>query len=172
MPTSGKTAQEYRDENPKVSEIPFNSSNKWQMSIHNLSPAASGVEGKKHILYLKGGADVVLLKCSRYIDGNGVIQPMEESIRATFMKRYETFGGGGERVLAFAYRPMPMPLDEELALDAQYLEKLKTGLVGKESDTAIMDLIFVGLITLMDPPRDAVPQAVKDCHTAGVKVVK
>ena len=42
---------------------------------------------------------------------------------------------------------------------------------GKDGIPAIKDIVFVGLITLMDPPRDEVPQAVRECHAAGVKVV-
>ena len=52
-------------------------------------------------------------------------------------------------------------------------DKLKEGLVGKGKDgiEPIVDLIFVGLVTLMDPPREEVPQAIRECHSAGVKVV-
>ena len=52
-------------------------------------------------------------------------------------------------------------------------EKLKEGLVGKGKDgiEPINDLVFVGLVTLQDPPRDEVPQAIRECHSAGVKVV-
>ena len=70
-------------------------------------------------------------------------------------------------------RPMTRTVEEELVADPKYKEKLRTDLIGKptETTTPIKDLIFVGLVTLMDPPRLEVPQAIKDCHTAGVKVV-
>eukprot|EP01034_Spumella_vulgaris_P024505 gene24505-30859_t len=69
---------------------------------------------------------------------------------------------------------MPRINDErpqEDALNKDYKDKLKEDLVAKKSATPITDLIFVGLVTLQDPPRAEVPQAIKECHTAGVKVV-
>ena len=64
-------------------------------------------------------------------------------------------------------------LSNRYLLSIALQDKLKEGLVGKGKDgiEPIVDLIFVGLVTLMDPPRDEVPQAIRECHSAGVKVV-
>ena len=162
---TGQEMEAYRAANPKVHEIPFNSSVKWQMSIHAMA------HNKKQMLFLKGAPDVLLSKCSHYLDERGQHVPIDEAFRAIYTAAYEDFGGQGERVLGFCLRPMERTLAEEEALNPHYKEKLKEDLVAKKSETPITDLIFVGLITLQDPPRPEVPQAIKECFTAGVKVV-
>jgi sodium/potassium-transporting ATPase subunit alpha len=156
----------FRTNNPKVHEIPFNSSFKWQMSIHRLQSNQG-----KEILFLKGAPDVLLYKCAFYLSPTGQVVPIDEAFRRIYTEAYEDFGGEGERVLGFAMRYMARDYEEDLALDPKHKEKLREDLIGKKTDTPINDLIFVGLITLQDPPRPEVPQAVKDCHTAFVKVV-
>ena len=122
------------------------------------------------ILLLKGAPDVLLSKCNRYLDANGKYCPIDEDFNKIYTTVYEEFGGQGERVLGFAIRSFDKSIAEEQAIDPKFLEVLKEGLVGKKR-APIDDLIFVGLITLQDPPRDEVPQAIRECHTAGVKVV-
>jgi sodium/potassium-transporting ATPase subunit alpha len=69
-------------------------------------------------------------------------------------------------------KPLLKPVEEEEKTNAKFREQLKEDLIGKaEGCHPITDLIFVGLITLLDPPRPEVTQAVQDCFTAGVKVV-
>ena len=164
---NGMEVEAYRAENPKVWEIPFNSANKWQMSIHSIRRN----EGRE-VLLLKGGPDVLLTKCSFYLNDRGEEVPIDEAFTALYNETYEAFGGNGERVLGFAMKRMPRTVAEEEAADPDFKSKLKEGLVGKkEGVVPIKDLCFVGLITLTDPPRPEVPQAVRDCHSAGVKVV-
>lgn len=161
---TGMEMEDYRAANPKLHEIPFNSSNKWQMSIHKM--AATG----KELLLLKGAPDVLLDKCSTYLRNDGAVVPIDAEFQAIYTTTYEDFGGQGERVLGFAMKPMVRTFAEEEAADEKYKDKLKEGLVGKGANPT-RDLTFVGLVTLMDPPRPEVPKAVRDCHTAGIKVV-
>ena len=165
---NGQTVEQYRELNPKVHEIPFNSKNKWQMSIH----AMAGQAGKQ-IMYVKGAPDVLLNKCSRFLAADGSIQKIDADFSKSYEVVYGDFGGNGERVLGFAMREMTKRIDEEKSVDGDFLEKLKAKLVGGADvgANAINDLIFVGLVTLRDPPRDEVPRAVQQCHEAGVKVV-
>ena len=164
---NGVDIEAYRAENQKVWEIPFNSANKWQMSIHSMRR-----NDGKEILLLKGGPDVLLTKCSYYLNDKGEEVPIDDAFTTLYNETYEAFGGNGERVLGFAMKRLPRTVAEEEAADPDFKTKLKEGLVGKkEGVTPTKDLCFVGLITLRDPPRPEVPQAVKDCHSAGVKVV-
>jgi len=163
----GKKIEDFRSANPKVHEIPFNSAFKWQLTIHKME--SSG----KQVLFLKGAPDVLLGKCGSYLDADGSVKPIDKEFERIYTTAYEDFGGNGERVLGFAMRAMAKTVEEELAANPKYKETLRTDMIGKESDTKnpIKDLIFVGLITLQDPPRDEVPQAIIECHAAGVKVV-
>ena len=158
--------ENFRSKNPKVHEIPFNSSFKWQMSIHTVAS-----EQGRQVLFLKGAPDVLLSKCSFYLNSEGNFCDIDEKFKADYQRVYENFGGNGERVLGFAMKPLLRTLDQEIAANPQYKEKLREDLIGKKTQTPITDLIFVGLITLLDPPRPEVPQAVKECFTAGIKVV-
>ena len=164
---TGRGIEEYRKANHKVHEIPFNSSNKWQMSIHTLED-----ENGRQIMFVKGAPDVLLDKCSQYMTEDGSVVDKDTHFNDVYNQVYEDFGGNGERVLGFAMLPLDKPLEEEIALNENYTDDLKERLVGKKDPTtAIRNLIFVGLITLRDPPRDEVPQAIKECYEASIKVV-
>lgn len=162
---TGMDVEDFRAANPKLHEIPFNSAFKWQMSIHTLSSTG------RQMMLVKGAADVLLDKCSHYIAQDGSVQPKDANFDAIFTNIYEAFGGEGERVLGFAMKPMARTLEEELLLDPKYKETLREDLIGQKSEHPVKDLVFVGLVTLQDPPRKEVPKAIEDCHNAGVKVV-
>jgi sodium/potassium-transporting ATPase subunit alpha len=177
----GTEMEAFRQAHPKVAEIPFNSAFKFQMSVHQFAEG-EGVEGLggngagegesvcRQVLFIKGAADVLLPKCSRYMDRDGVCQPIDEAFTAAFEKAVSAFSGQGERVLGLVMRPMQRDYEVETALDPGYKETLKERLIGGGSND-IADLVFVGLITLTDPPRPEVAKAVQDCKTAGVMVV-
>lgn len=161
--------QDFRAMYPKQHEIPFNSAFKWQMTSHKIEADANAGD----TLFLKGAPDVLLDKCGFYLSANNEVLPIEDAWRAQYTSVYETFGGEGERVLGFAMRPYGAGRTHKAFVqeNPQYNEQLREHLIGKNAATATRDLIFVGLITLQDPPRPEVPQAVRDCHTAHVQVV-
>ena len=136
------------------------------MSIHNLAS-----EGGKQVMFVKGAPDVLLGKCNQYLAADGSIKPMDAAFTADYNVVYNDFGGNGERVLGFAFRNMAKTIEDEEKTDGDFLEKLKAGLVGQDEKTAVRNLVFAGLVTLRDPPRDEVPDAVEKCHKAGIKVV-
>lgn len=141
-----------RQKNPKVAEIPFNSTNKWQLSVHETEDSDD-----RYLLVMKGAPERILERCS-HIMIKGKAEKLNDLWKAKFETAYETMGGMGERVLGFA----------ELRLDG--LEK------GFKFETetpnfATDNLVFVGLMSLIDPPRAAVPDAVAKCRSAGIKVI-
>jgi sodium/potassium-transporting ATPase subunit alpha len=163
---TGNSLEHYREHNTKVHEIPFNSSNKWQMSIHKIP------EKGREFLFLKGAPDIILTKCSSYLNHEGREVAIDENFMALYAKTYEEFGGRGERALGFAYKEMSSTLADGEHRNPSYKEELKEQLVGKKEGVAPMkDLCFVGIVTLTDPPRPEVQEAINECRTAGVRVV-
>jgi magnesium-transporting ATPase (P-type) len=89
---TGMEIEEYRAANPKVHEVPFNSSNKWQMSIHSMQY----MDGKQ-LLFIKGAPDVLLDKCSHYLADDGSLHLCDDEFSRVYTENYEEFGGNGER---------------------------------------------------------------------------
>ncbi|VDM58882.1 unnamed protein product [Angiostrongylus costaricensis] len=140
-----------RDKVPKVVEIPFNSTNKYQVSIHR--------NGNQFLLAMKGAPEKILKACSTLmIDGNEIAK--DTKFEQDFVKVYEQLGGFGERVLGFC----------DLELDP---EKFPPNYVfdTEKPNFPLTNLRFLGLISMIDPPRPGVPQAVQLCQSAGIKVV-
>lgn len=95
----------YRGVHQKLHEIPFNSANKWQISLHKL-PSEYALEEEKSertqaLAVLKGAPERVLRMCTHYVF-NGNLEPLTEEVKKQIMDGVLNFGGNGERVLAMA----------------------------------------------------------------------
>merc|ERR550539_1939690 len=137
----------------KVCEIPFNSTNKYQVSIHEQ-------EGEDfHRLVMKGAPERILDRCST-IMVNGEEKELTQEWKDKFQKSYMELGGLGERVLGFC--------DFDLDKD-----KFRNGFPfsADEPNFPLENLRFIGLMSMIDPPRAAVPDAVAKCRSAGIKVI-
>uniref|UniRef100_A0A2K5WKN1 Sodium/potassium-transporting ATPase subunit alpha n=1 Tax=Macaca fascicularis TaxID=9541 RepID=A0A2K5WKN1_MACFA len=148
-------AMGYRDRFPKVCEIPFNSTNKFQLSIHTLEDPRD----PRHLLVMKGAPERVLERCSSILI-KGQELPLDEQWREAFQTAYLSLGGLGERVLGFCQ----LYLNEKdyppgYAFDVEDMNFPSSG------------LCFAGLVSMIDPPRATVPDAVLKCRTAGIRVI-
>ena len=95
--------KEMRETYPKVAEIPFNSTNKYQVSIHkNADP-----DDPRHILVMKGAPERILDRCSAILL-NGKEEPLDERMKEAFNTAYVELGGMGERVLGFCHFFLPV----------------------------------------------------------------
>ncbi len=83
-----------REANPKVVEIPFNSSNKYQVSVHDVDRSG------KYLLVMKGAPEIIFKKCKTILI-NGEDLEIDEKISNDFQKAYMDLGEQGERVLGF-----------------------------------------------------------------------
>merc|ERR1711863_81382 len=144
----------YGAKHKKVCEIPFNSTNKYQVSIHEY-PEGDSV----HLLVMKGAPERILDRCSSILV-NGQEHQMTAEWKEKFETAYMELGGLGERVLGFCDYALPK---------ADY----PTGYPFNNDDVnfPIDGLRFVGLMSMIDPPRAAVPDAVSKCRSAGIKVI-
>ncbi|MEG1505014.1 MAG: cation-translocating P-type ATPase, partial [Lachnospiraceae bacterium] len=138
----GIDALEVRGRYPRLSEVPFDSERKLMSTAHSLE------EG--HLMVTKGAVDVLLGRMA-YIQKNGEVSPITEEDKQKIETQNQDFSKNGLRVLAFAYKDM----------------KADKGLL-MEDET---DLIFLGLIAMMDPPREESMAAVEECKRAGIKPI-
>lgn len=128
----------------RIAEIPFDSERK-RMTVVTMSA------GKKEAI-VKGAPDVVLRLCTHYLRGSRKVA-MDKRTRAAIMKANTSMAEGALRVLALAYRELPSDIQiEQLSKDIE------------------RDLVFVGLVGMIDPPRPAAISAVHTCHRAGIRV--
>ncbi|XP_048867199.1 sodium/potassium-transporting ATPase subunit alpha-2 [Brienomyrus brachyistius] len=143
-----------RDKNPKVGEIPFNSTNKYQLSIHQFQETPNG-----HLLVMKGAPERILDRCSTIMI-YGEEFPLDDEWKDAFQNAYMELGGLGERVLGFCHALLsPSQFPRGFAFDCD------------EVNFPTDNLCFLGLISMIDPPRAAVPDAVGKCRSAGIKVI-
>jgi len=144
----------YRQNNKKVCEIPFNSTNKFQVSIHE-----SQDHKDNYLLVMKGAPERILERCTTIVI-NGKEMPMTDQWKDAFETAYMELGGLGERVLGFCDFILPK-------------DKYPTGYPfdPDEQNFPLEGLRFVGLMSMIDPPRAAVPDAVVKCRSAGIKVI-
>ena len=131
-------------ENPRVAEVPFDSNRKLMSTVN-------GKDGK-YIVYTKGGLDEILRKCDSYLYKGSVrhnLSDYAEWIRTN----NEHMANEALRVLAFAYKEIDhVPSKYEM-------ENLESGLT------------FIGMIGMIDPPREEAKKAVEKCKHAGIKTV-
>lgn len=138
-----------RESSPKVAEIPFNSANKYQVSVHLLP---SGV----HLLVMKGAPERIVQRCkTAIVKGKEVTMTLRDVQRAVLK-----LACAGERVLAFA---------DLLLSHEKYPPGYKFNV--ENANFPLDGLRFVGLMSMIDPPRALVPEAIHKCKSAGIRVV-
>ncbi|KAG0303871.1 hypothetical protein BGZ98_006184 [Dissophora globulifera] len=145
---------ELNDLYPKVFEVPFNSENKWAMTIHRKQH-----DNGSFTLLMKGAPERILRLCSTILIDNVAVSLTKEHSRA-YDDTYAVMASKGHRVLAFAQLLMP----HSLYPDDHVFDKDK-----KNYPTT--ELCFVGLVSLEDPPKHGVREAIGRCRSAGIRVM-
>lgn len=151
--------EEYRNKFKTIHEIPFNSNNKWMLKICQSAVDPNQNNGR-YTYYLKGAPERVLNFCKYYLH-NGQVKPMERDYKIVdLLQLNERLAMEGERVLAFAYKiaERDYPQGYEFPEEAN-LQKMD-----------FCDFVYVGLVSLQDPPRPGVKESIKKCSEAGIRV--
>ncbi|MFB9865308.1 cation-translocating P-type ATPase [Rufibacter immobilis] len=134
--------RQLREQHAREAELPFDSDRKLMSTVYTL-------DGQR-LLLTKGGPDVVFSRCSRILV-NGQEQPLTPDLKEHLQDQNEAFSDRALRVLAFAYKPLSasaaVTFDEE------------------------NDLVLVGLLAMIDPPREEVYSSIEDAKKAGIRTV-
>ncbi len=132
------------DQNPRFYEVPFDSDRKLMTTVHE--------KNGQYIVYTKGGVDELLKRCHSYLLEGEIKTDLEKYV-VTIKEQNEVMAKEALRVLACGYKEIDhKPTNQEL-------EKIES------------NLTFIGMVGMMDPPREEAKKAVEKCKTAGIKTV-
>jgi len=137
---SGLDHKAYQANHQRIKEIPFDSERKLMSTYNNI--------GDKIIMNVKGAPDE-LIRRSTKVYQNGDIVPMTDEIRNGLLAQNEEFARSALRVLGFAFK--------------EYVTE-------SDMDELEQELIYVGLMCMIDPPREEAKDAIASCHRAGINV--
>ncbi len=139
----GENKEEIYRVEKRVNDIPFDSERKLMTTIHKIN--------NRYRIITKGAPDVLLQKCTK-ICVNGKVNSLDANNRMIIINKNSNMAQKALRVIAVAY------------LDLETLPN-------KIDNNIENNLVFVGLIGMIDPPRKGVKEAVNTCKTAGIKTV-
>ncbi len=129
---------------PRVQEIPFDSDRKLMTTVNEFNG--------KYVVYTKGGVDELLKRCNNYLL-NGEVKSDLEKYAEIIRQKNEEMAKEALRVLACAYKEIDhKPTTEEM-------ENMEN------------NLTFIGMVGMIDPPREEAKKAVEKCKTAGIKTI-
>ena len=136
---------ELKKQFPRLAEIPFSSNRRLMTTVHD-TPSGSQVS------YVKGSPETVLGLC-KLVRWDGKTRRLSDQLKRELLGRNEEMANQALRVLGLAYRELSSAMS---SYDEKSVEK---------------DLVFVGLVGMIDPPRDEAKEAVSLCEKARIRVV-
>lgn len=155
----GTRSKKEDEENPELIEFPFDSERKRMSSIREIKEkysdgkVAKAFEGDTEgmvVLAMKGATDSIL-DISKHIYRDGEAAEITEKDKEEIRKVNEKYSEKAMRVLAIAYRP------------------LRAGGKDYTEEEVERDVIFLGLVGMIDPPKEGVKEAVRGCHEAHIR---
>jgi len=187
-----------RANSPKLYELAFNSSNKFQLSVHGISFIPHVGEGEKDYVLLKGAPDVLASMTRSYLGPNGVAMYSPEAL-CRRDKAISTFASQGKRVIGLASATLVDSYESLCRRDEEFPNRLKDLCIALSTTTledgaSAIDIenaqqarnklldefdgidqtfgfTYAGAIAISDPPRPEVAEAIAECKLAGVQII-
>jgi sodium/potassium-transporting ATPase subunit alpha len=152
----GRTLQ---DAFPRIFSIPFNSKNKWMLSMHDEKVQVEKKEMPEYLTIVKGAPDVLLSKCTSWLSFHDhKLQPLDDEARRLLSNAQKQLSRNAERVIMFCqrrYKPVASlgsnAFPDEIA------------------QHAVEDLTIIGILGILDPPRPESADTVAACRRAGIR---
>ncbi|HEY9075079.1 MAG TPA: cation-translocating P-type ATPase [Anaerolineaceae bacterium] len=158
---AGVVKEQINEDYPREQEIPFDSNRKRMVTMHRIADPhdedASPIRGKQqqewYAIVIKGAPDVVLNLCTHYQGLDDSVKPLDEATRQNILSSNDKMTYKALRVLGLAYRLVPA-LPEEI--NSAELEQ---------------DMIFAGMVGMIDPARAEVKPALQSARKAGIRTI-
>jgi Ca2+-transporting ATPase len=131
----------------RVGEVPFSSERKLMSTLHT-----DAEQAERLLVFTKGAPDVLLTRCSRELAGADA-QPLSDARRSEILALNDELAGRALRTLGVAYRALPADAMAQDGVDERVEQ----------------DLVFAGLVGMIDPPRDEARDAVARAKGAGIR---
>ncbi len=141
-------AEERRSRFERVGEVPFTSERKLMSTLHLDAAGETGIA-----LVTKGAPDVLLARCTEE-RRHGEVRPLTEARREQILTSVDSLADRALRTLAVAYRPLPAG-----------------NTPGPQDESVERELIYLGTVGMLDPPRPEAKAAIADAQAAGVRVI-
>ncbi|THC93834.1 hypothetical protein EYZ11_006686 [Aspergillus tanneri] len=143
---------------PRVFTIPFNSKNKWMLTLHETEQSGSSSKGA-YLLLMKGASDILLPHCTSYYSCEGnKVKPLDAAAKQRLVAAQEMMSRSAQRIILLCQRPYTP------------VEPLGTNCFGDEIQSrGINDLTLIGMFGIIDPPRKEAAATVAACRRAGAR---
>ncbi|MDE6141513.1 MAG: cation-translocating P-type ATPase, partial [Bacilli bacterium] len=141
----GKDPLKIRDDNPRITDAPFDSERKMMSSLNTIN--------KENYILVKGSIENLIKKC-KYVYSEGKIVKLSKKTIKKIQKDEQNLASEALRVIGFAYKK-----EQKNISDAE-------SLLNEEKD-----LIYAGMAGIIDPPRQSVKKSVENCQKAGIRPV-
>ncbi|HWR23554.1 MAG TPA: cation-translocating P-type ATPase [Feifaniaceae bacterium] len=142
---AGVKQEAHNKQLPRLQEIPFDSQRKLMTTFHKLPDG--------YAAFTKGAPDILVERCTQILRRDGTVSAITDTDVADILKENKALASQAYRVLAMAYKPVSdIPAHPTPEADEK-------------------DLVFCGLVGMIDPPRAEAIEAIKVCKTAGIRVV-
>jgi sodium/potassium-transporting ATPase subunit alpha len=151
-----------REKWKRIYKVAFNSKNKFMIQVIGLSDTEASKSGDKPQITIKGAPDILLPRCLFYMDSKGETQPLSNEHRDYIETVKNRWSAQGKRVILLARKAIPA-------------KHFLLGIQTPEFEDKIMEesrgqLELIGIVGIVDPPRDEIPEVIRTLRGAGIKV--